>query len=313
MSKVILKTSPFINLHLFDGEGGVDASFASNSVSQADDSSLAKNKNSLANVRYGKQAKGEDHFSNNGASNATDGTDLTAEFDELIKGKYKEPYEAKFKDAMNKRFRNQTDLQSQLDEIAPIKQMLMDKYGARDDWNAIKQAIEDDDSYYEDEANERGIPVEVLKELKKTERENEFLNNQMREAENQRRADEVYSRWAQQSEKLKEKFPDFDLETELQNPVFKAMLSNPRMETSVEQAYISTHYDELLANGMAYATKKATESAVNNIMSRGARPSENGVSSASVGVVTKTDPSKFTSADLAEIRKRVMRGEKIVF
>lgn len=311
MSNKIFNGLKFINLRLFDSEGGADASSANNAVSQADEGSLARNKNPLANVRYGKQAKEEAQTES--ALDTTDETDLDAEFDELIKGKYKASYEAKFKDAMSKRFRNQTDLQSQIDEIAPIKRLLMEKYGAGDDWNAIRQAIEDDDSYYEAEADERGIPVEVLKELKKTERENEILNSKMREAENKQKADEVYSKWVQQSEKLKVKFPDFDLETELQNPVFKAMLSNPRMETSVEQAYISAHYDELIANGMAYATKKAMQSAVDNIMSRQHRPSENGVSSSSVGVVTKTDPSKFTSADLAEIRKRAMRGEKIEF
>lgn len=310
MSNKIFYGSKFINLRLFD-EGGIDASSADNK-SVADDGSLAKNKNPLANVHYGKTLKEEAEHKNS-ASDATESEDLDAEFDELIKGKYKAQYETKFKDAMSKRFRNQSDLQTQLDEIAPIKQMLMEKYGAGDDWNAIRQAIENDDSYYEQEADERGIPVEVLKELKKTERENEILNSQMREAENRRKADEVYSRWAEQSEKLKEKYPDFDLETELQNPVFKAMLSNPRMETSVEQAYISAHYDELMASGMAYATKKAMQSAVDNIISRKSRPSENGVSSGSVGVVTKTDPSKFTSADLAEIRKRVQRGERIEF
>ena len=46
---------------------------------------------------------------------------------------------------------------------------------------ALTKAIEEDDSFFEDEALERGIPVEQLKEIRKMERENADLKRQMAE------------------------------------------------------------------------------------------------------------------------------------
>ena len=85
MSNKNFYSSKFINLRLFD-EGGIDASSADNK--SVADGSLAKNKNPLANVHYGKTLKEEAEHKNS-ASDTTESEDLDAEFDELIKGKYK--------------------------------------------------------------------------------------------------------------------------------------------------------------------------------------------------------------------------------
>lgn len=75
-------------------------------------------------------------------------------------------------------------------------------------------------------------------------------------------------------------------------------------------AYEVIHKDDLYGGAMQYAAQQTAQKVVNNIQSRASRPVENGVNAQS-GIVTKTDPEQFTKADLAEIRRRVARGEKI--
>ena len=61
---------------------------------------------------------------------------------------------------------------------------------------------------------------------------------------------------------------------------------------------------------MAYSAKRATRQAARSIASVGRRPAENG--GRCVGV-TGSDPRGLTSRELADIRRRVMEGEKISF
>lgn len=57
--------------------------------------------------------------------------------------------------------------------------MLAQKYGVDPgDLEKLSSAIEEDDSYYEDEATRRGLTVQQLKEMKRIERENETLRPQ---------------------------------------------------------------------------------------------------------------------------------------
>lgn len=295
MSKLLKKV---INLHLFD-EGGANSSGNESAVN----GSVAESNKPI--VKYGKQA--DVGITSNQVED--DNNDREAEFEELINGKYKDLYEAKFKSALDKRFKNQKDAQSELDKYKSVMPRIAEKYKTENDIDSIIKALDDDDSIYEEEAMEKGIPVEVLKEMKQAQAENDELKRLQQEEQ----ARKVFERWVQESEELKSKFPNFELETELQNPTFKALLSNPMFECSMEQAYISTHYNELLTSGMQTALQRGKQEAVDNILAQKGRPQENGVKTSSVGVITKTNPSQFNSNDLKEIRRRVQNGEKIIF
>lgn len=61
---------------------------------------------------------------------------------------------------------------------------------------------------------------------------------------------------------------------------------------------------------MAYSAKRTARQAARSIASVGRRPAENG--GRCVGV-TGSDPRGLTSRELADIRRRVMEGEKISF
>ena len=104
-------------------------------------------------------------------------------------------------------------------------------------------------------------------------------------------------------------FPNFDLAYELENEAF---LDGLNRGLSVRDAFFVAHMDEIVAGSNAAAKSEATQKVVDNFNQRAARPAENGASH-KPAVIRKTDPSKFTDADLDEIARRSRRGETIRF
>jgi hypothetical protein len=188
--------------------------------------------------------------------------------------------------------------------------MLGKKYGVdASDINALTQAIQDDDAYYEEEALEKGITVEQLKSIRKVERENAELRKQMEAEKARQNADRIYSEWMQQSEDVKKIYPNFDFRAEMQNPKFTELL---RSHIDVRTAYEVIHKDEIIPAAMQFAVQATEQNLTNKIIANGARPVENGNGSQGASV-TKSDVSTLTRADRAEINRRVANGEKITF
>ena len=188
--------------------------------------------------------------------------------------------------------------------------LLAQKYGVDPgDLEKLSSAIEEDDSYYEDEATRRGLTVQQLKEMKRIERENETLRRNAQEKDRREEAERVYADWVRQGDELKSVYPTFDLQTECQNDQFVGLL---RSNIDVRTAYEVIHRDEILGGAMQYAVQQASQKIVNGIKAKGSRPTENGVSSGSAAVV-KSDVNALTKKDREEIERRVMRGERISF
>ena len=100
-----------------------------------------------------------------------DGQPQEETFESLIAGKYKKEYEKSLKSAMQKRFKNQRDLQGKIDRIDPIIRTMAERYNIKpaadgsisiDD---LHNAIMNDNAAYEQEAFQRGMNVEDLKQL----------------------------------------------------------------------------------------------------------------------------------------------------
>ena len=188
--------------------------------------------------------------------------------------------------------------------------MMAKKYGVDPgDIEALTKAIEEDNSFYEEEAMERGVSVQQLKEIKKMERENANLKAQMAEAERQENGKKLYAQWMQQADETKQVYPSFDLQAEMANPKFVDLL---RSNIDVRTAYEVTHKDEIIAGAMQFTAKTVESKIANKIASNGARPSENGMSSQSAAVV-KSDVSQLSGQDIDEVYRRVARGEKVSF
>ena len=268
--------------------------------------------NPLASVKYGIQEEAAPAAEVQKTTEAQ--PDLNAEFEKLIKGQYKEQYDARMQDTIRNRLKGKdsqiTELTERQDAVAPILELLAKKYGVdAADIKALNKAIQDDDSYFEEEALERGMTVQQLKEIRKMERENADLKKQMKAQQTQENANKLYNAWMNQAEEAKKVYPTFDLRAEMQNPKFVDLL---RSNIDAKTAYEVVHKDEIIPAAMQFTAKTVESKIAKKIAAQGARPSENGMSSQGAAVV-KSDVSKLTKKDIDEVMRRVARGEKISF
>jgi hypothetical protein len=247
----------------------------------------------------------------------TQEADDRAEFERLIKDKYKAYYDEKVQGHIKERFKAskqaEARMQKTIDGMQPVMQMLAEKYHADPgDVEAISKAIQEDSSYYEDEAAERGMSVEQLKEFKRISRENAALRAAEEQRQEKAGQQEAMLRWQQQSENVAQKYPGFQgLEEEANDPVtgerFLQLLSSG---IDVENAYKVVHMDDLISGALEYGVNKARHDTVQTIKARGMRPSENGASGTGAAVQHK-DVASLTKDERAQLMKRALRGESI--
>ena len=321
----MFKTIYFLHpadLHLFDGEGGAgDGAAAGGDQGETGKepivykSERTRRSSGDDTVVYGKQTttNAKDAAGpNNDGSNVTSSTaeERKAEFQRLIRGEYKDLYGQEVQRIIDRRFGETKNLETAAAQNQPILDMLYARYNIEQGKaDALMKAIEADDAYWQEAADEAGMDVDTYRSFQKLQRENASLLAEQKAREGQMRAQQQMDQWLQEAEDMKTKFPDFDLQQEVQNPEFLRMLQagNP-----IEHAYKIMHFDELMGSAMA-TTQAVTEKRVaDTVRAQGARPQEAGTSSRSSFVV-KDDVSKLTKADRAAIAARVARGEVISF
>ena len=298
---------PMLYLQLFAEGAGDGGTAEGQGVTEAAALPQTKGeKNPLANVKYGIQEEAPAAE----VQKTTQAPDRNAEFEALIKGQYKDLYDAKMQDTIQKRLKGQKETVDKFNALSPTLELLGKKYGVdATDIEALNKAISEDDSYYEQEALEKGMTVTQLKEVKKMEKENAELKAQMEEAQRQENGKKLYAAWMQQAEEAKKVYPSFDLKAEMENPKFLDLL---RSNIDVRTAYEVLHKDDIIRGAMQFTAQTVESKISKSIASGGARPTENGMSSQSAAVV-KSDVSQLSKADRAEIIRRVQRGEKIRF
>lgn len=312
---------PTLNLQLFAEGGAAGASAGDGGTAQgqgviagaASQQMKGAKGNSLADVKYGVQP--EESAPAAEVQKTTEvPTDLNAEFEKLIKGQYKDQYDARVQDTIRNRLKGKdsqiADLTDKQNAVAPILELLAKKYGVdAADIKSLNKAIQADDSYFEQEAMERGMSVKDLKAIRKMEQENADLKRQMQEQQTKEKADKLYAQWLQQEQDTKKVYPSFDMQAEMQNPKFVDLLKS---NIDVRTAYEVLHKDEIIPAAMQFTAKTVEQKIAKKIAANGARPDENGMGSRSAAVV-KSDVSQLSSKDIAEISRRVARGEKISF
>lgn len=288
----------FLNLQLFAEEGMADSGLATTSAENVSSDGVAT-EGSTDQIATGTESN-------------------IPGWDELIKGQYKKEYNQAVKEAVNKRFKNQRNLQGQIDSIDPMVRALAQKYGvnANPDGSipidALTRMVMDDNSLYEQEAFERGMSVQDLKEFKRLEAE----NKQLRSANQRTREEQEWDGIVSQAESLKNVYPNFDLDEEMSNPNFGRLLAtmqNSGFPNPVQTAYEAVHREEIMGGAMAYAVQQTQQKISNSIQSGMNRPIENGSRNQSAGSIGAVDPSKLTKAQLNDIKMRAERGERISF
>lgn len=319
------------NLQLF-GEGGGDgagdgsgafgsdgANVVGESVSQVDSGKRTGRKsNPLANVKYGIQDSPQVDYVDAGDGKTSEtivstrqSEDRATAFENLIKGEYKAEFDQRVQNIINKRFGETKRADEQMKQLQPMLDMLSEKYGTdKGDYEALTKSIQDDDSYYEDEAIKKGLTVKQLKEMKQLERDNASLREAQQEAQKREQSKQIFQGWMDQTQAFNDKYGmNIDFAVEAENPDFTAIL---KTGGSVEAAYNAVHFHEMMGGAMYKTAQAVSQKIANNIQSGVARPVENGISSRATAV-TKTDVNSLTRRDREEIERRAARGEKIRF
>ena len=306
---------PMLSLQIFaEGGGAAGAGAGDGGTAQGQGVTAAaalpqtkgEKNNPLAGVKYGIQ----EDVAPAAEVQQTATPDRNADFEKLIKGEYKDLYDARMQDTIQKRLKGTKETVDKYNALIPTLELLAKKYGVdASDIEGLTKAIEADDSYYEQEAMENGMTVQQLKEFKKMQRENADLRAQMQEQQRQENANKLYASWMNQAEAAKKVYPGFDMKTEMNNPEFVKLL---RSNVDVRTAYEVLHKDEIIPAAMQFTAKTVEQKLTNKIIANGARPSENGMNSQGAAVV-KSDVSQLSKEDRAEIIRRVARGEKIRF
>lgn len=303
MSKESLK----INLMLF-GEGS-----ASTGDGAANEGS-AEAVQDQAKVVYGKATGNSEAPPLNTDAKAEKGItpeQREAEFEKLIKGDYKNTFQSRVQAIVDSQAKETKALEEKLAQAQPLLEVLAGKYGVdAADLESLAKAVQEDDSYFEQEAAEKGVSVAVLKEMKRIERENAQLRAAKEAREQQEHAQRVYGDWMKQAEALKSIYPSFDFEQEVGNEQFTRLLQAPGVD--VRTAYEIVHRDEIIGGAMQHTAQTVAQKVVNNIAARGSRPAENGASSQGA-LVFKSDVNQLSKSDRKEILRRVEKGERIEF
>lgn len=307
------------HLHLFDGEGGSTGGSMGASTPGGAETTTASSpsgESQQPQVIYGKadvEAEGNDHVGSDpdGEASAPNETpDLDAEFDELIKGKYKKQFGDRMQQGIQNRFKNSTDYEGQVNQYNEAVAPLMAMYGLDpDDIEGLKKAIETDDSLMMAKADEEGLTTEKFRENLKLKLDAQIGRNIQERMEREQQRSEMFREWEEDAAELQQAFPNFDLEQELQNQDFTESLERGN---SVKESFLLAHINEIFSGNNQAVSDQATHNAVNNFRQRAARPTENGLAR-QPAIIRKADPSKFTREDLMEVARRVRAGEHIGF
>lgn len=236
--------------------------------------------------------------------------DKKAEFEALIKGEYKDVFAAKIKEIISKRLKGNEIIKGKLNKFEEIVEILADRYNVdKNDLETLTKMVSNDDSLISDNAKEKGMDVENYRYIKNLEKENQHYRALEQKAAQQQKIQQQVKKWYEESEEIAKEYPDFDISTEIANAKFIELLrSGVDMKTAYEVVHHADIIEAIKNQSAADAEKQTTE----RLLSTQRRPVENGLSSQSSALV-KTDVSKLTPQQRAQIAKRVAMGETITF
>lgn len=229
---------------------------------------------------------------------------------DLMEGEYKDIHTAEIQRIIDTRFRETKTLEQQVARNKPVLDLLMQRYGIADgDPAKLMAAVENDNAYWSEAAEEAGMSVEQYKQFQKLQRDNAALLEAQRRTQSQQQAQQKLQQWYSEAEQVRQLYPSFDLTAEVKNPQFLSVL---RAGVPVQHAYEVIHMEDIKAGVAAMQAQATEKKVVASVRAKGARPPENGTAAQS-GFTIKDDVSKLTKQDRADIARRVARGETITF
>lgn len=254
----------FLSLQLF-AEGGGEGGNTGVTAEAA-----APQKNQGVKDSFGGDAPGQKRAPDAGVrENRVDASD--GEFERLIKGRFKEAYERRVSDIVQKRLKGVREAPLQPSQSAAVPE-------GQEDREISSQATQ--------------------------ERRQERLAAAQ---ERIRGGQEVYDQWLRQAEAARMLYPGLDLQVEARDPAFRQLLG---AGVDVASAYLVRHKDEMIPAAMYRAAKAVEQKLAGKLRTEGVRPPENGMRPQGASFARK-DVTKMSKADRNAICARVAKGEKI--
>ena len=313
-----------LNLQLFGegGDGGDGGSAASVGEGVVEDSGEDKIPASIPEKAKKYYQKAMEKTKGKTPSNASESTQATDEskatertsYADLIKSdEYKEEHKAYMDKTIGERLKKYKGIEDSLSQHKAILDIVASKYGVNaDDENfleVLQQKIDADDSYYEDYAMEHDISTEEARRIVTMERKVKRVEAEREAQEKQEQMRQQIMLLRQNAEKTKAQFPQFDLDTEMQDEKFRRLCAVNNGDTTA--AYMACHWNDILTSTVQMKTREIQAQTAQAVASNKARPIENGISSSAPSVVQQ-DFSKMNLQQLrqyAEEQRRKMAGK----
>lgn len=246
-------------------------------------------------------------------------------FDSLIgkNGKFEKEYNSRVSAAIKGRLRNVKQAEEKLREFAPLIGRIADSFGldGKDIYNMdvadLISRFDEDTRLIADEADAKGENPKSYARVRALERQSKdaqmlALMDQQAQQAQQAEIDrqQRMERIAAESDALRQKYPTFDLASEMQNERFKGMLSRG---ASIEEAYEYAHMSELISGGMQYAAKKAEAKVTATVQANRSRPSEAGMTSSATAATSFPDFASMKRSDFNKLVREVKSGRRVNF
>ena len=274
-----------LNLRMFDGEGGGEGSAATGAEAAAPETTEGQKAEQTPEERE-------------------------KAFNDMINGDFRDLFDARMQKAIKERVGEVKQLQQQLQQQNDVIGLVAKKYGiSTDKMGDIREALESDDVFWEEAAADQGMTVDSYKKMVKLEAENEALHKAREDAERKNQKDAVCQKWDREAEELKRMYPQFDLQSEIQDKRFLDLMG---AGIDMRTIYETLHHDEILPALMQQTAKAATKQQAAAARSGQMRPAENGMSSRPAAQTVK-DPAKMTKEERQEYARRAARWEIITF
>ena len=256
------------------------------------------------------QAKNDDKAKQSEEEKTTSDRERKEKFEQLIKGEFKDLYSQKIKEIISKRLKGVEELRDRLAETEDIIGILSEKYGTDTaDLASLRSKVMEDDSLLSEQAEKKGLDVNSYRYIKNLEQENRYYKNQIARTREKAQMADAIGRWHNETELVSKDYPEFDITAELENAKFIQLIKNG---VDMKTAYEVTHHNDIIEKIKKSTSEEAAKAAREQMQSVNSRPVENGLSAQSPAIF-KTDISKLTPSQRAEIARRVAMGEQIKF
>lgn len=231
------------------------------------------------------------------SANTAEETSPDEEFEELIKGKYADAFNKRTKSIIDKRLRKMKGFEETVRVLTPLLESISADFPDIDknDTGGLINAFL--------EKKNRLIQAENRK------KENSVLFQRAEEHIKKRAAEKVKAVLLEESEKLKEIYPSFDLQREYaSSPELRSLLA---AGVGLRRAFETVNLEKIMGTALRYAVMKAEKNTA-DAMKNSARVTETSLASGASSL-KRTDVKNLTEKEIMKIISEVSKGAKISF